>query len=62
MIVAGKIKREGGVGENVYSVIKKGGETSNSKRRNVGMANMHKKYRKQDRDPGWLDHDRWVMQ
>ena len=23
---------------------------------NIGIANMHKKYRRQDRDPGWLDH------
>ena len=21
-----------------------------------GIANMHKKYRRQDRDPGWLGH------
>ena len=41
---------------------KKGGETSKSKnsanlkRGNIGIANMHKKYRKQDRDPGWLGH------
>ena len=34
---------------------KKGGETSKSKRGNMGIANMHKKYRRQDRDPGWLD-------
>ena len=23
---------------------------------NIGIANMHKKYRRQDRDPGWLCH------
>ena len=37
---------------------KKGGESSKSKilkRGNIGIANMHKKYRRQDRDPGWLD-------
>ena len=22
----------------------------------IGIANMHKKYRRQDRDPGWLGH------
>ena len=22
-----------------------------------GIANMHKKYRRQDRDPGWLSHN-----
>ena len=35
---------------------KKGGDTSKSilKRGNIGIANMHKKYRRQDRDPGWL--------
>ena len=26
------------------------------KRRNIGIANMHKKYRRQDRDPGSLCH------
>ena len=41
---------------------KKGGETSKSKilrilkKGNIGIANMHKKYRRQDRDPGWLGH------
>ena len=24
------------------------------KKGNIGIANMHKKYRRQDRDPGWL--------
>ena len=39
---------------------KKGGKTSKSrnswnlKRGNIGIANMHKKYRRQDRDPEWL--------
>ena len=36
---------------------KKGGETSKSKilkKGNIRIANMHKKYRRQDRDPGWL--------
>ena len=39
---------------------KKGGKTSKSKilrnfkKGNIGIANMHKKYRRQDRDPGWL--------
>ena len=36
---------------------KKGGETSNQldlKRGNIGIANMYKRYRKQDRNPGWL--------
>ena len=31
-------------------------KSSNLKRRNIGIANLHKKYRRQDRDPGWLDH------
>ena len=31
-------------------------KSTNLKRRNIGIANMHKKYRRQDRDPGWLDH------
>ena len=38
---------------------KRGGETSkssNSKGGNIRIANMHKKYRRQDRDPGWLGH------
>ena len=39
---------------------KEGGETSTSKkfskRRNIGIAYMHEKYRRQDRDPGWLGH------
>ena len=41
---------------------KKGCETSKSKilrilkKRNIGIANMHKKYRRQDRDPGWLGY------
>ena len=41
---------------------KKGGETSKSKilrilkKGNIGITNMHKKYRRQDRDPGWLGH------
>ena len=26
------------------------------KKGNIGIANMHKKYRRQDRDPGWLGH------
>ena len=30
--------------------------SSNLERRNIGIANMHKKYWRQDRDPGWLDH------
>ena len=43
---------------NCLNETKKGGETSKSnlKRRNIGIANMHKKYRRQDRDPGWMDH------
>ena len=24
------------------------------KKGNIGIANMHKKYRRQDRDPGWF--------
>ena len=38
---------------------KKGGETSKStnfKKGNIGIANVHNKYRRQDRDPGWLGH------
>ena len=41
---------------------KKGGATSKSKilrilkKGNIGITNMNKKYRRQDRDPGWLDH------
>ena len=43
---------------NCLNETKKGGKTSKSnlKRRNIGIANMRKKYRRQDRDPGWLDH------
>ena len=36
---------------------KKGGETSKSKILQIlGIANMHKKYGGQDRDPGWLGY------
>ena len=58
-------KKERGRGRGAYTLYiiyatslnetKKGGETSKSKM-NIGMANMHKKYRRQDRDPGWLGH------
>ena len=40
----------------------KGGETSKLKIRrilnkgNMGITNMHKKYRRKDRDPRWLGH------
>ena len=26
------------------------------KKGNIGITNMHKKHRRQDRDPGWLGH------
>ena len=35
---------------------KKGGERSKSYN-NIGIANMQKMYRRQDRDPGWLGHN-----
>ena len=37
----------------MYKKIK---NTLHLKRRNIGIANMHKKYTRQDRDPGLLDH------
>ena len=46
----------------VYSEIKDVNVTSKAKilrilkKGNIGIANMHKKYRRQDRDPGWLGH------
>ena len=36
--------------------IKKEARQVNLKRGNIGIANTHKKYRRQDRDPGWLGH------
>ena len=30
--------------------------STNLKRGNMGSANMHKKYSRQDRDPAWLSH------
>ena len=40
----------------VSMTLKKGGKTSKSikKRGNIRITNMHKKYGRQDRDPGWL--------
>ena len=48
-------------GSDIYTQVgtglnetKKGGEAKN--KGNIGLANMHKKYRRQYRDPGWLGH------
>ena len=49
---------------HIYSgcyLSEKGGETSKSKilkfkKGNIGIVNMHKKYRRQDRDPEWPSH------
>ena len=50
-------------GSGIYTQVatglntKKGGETSKSKKGEYrDITNMHKKYRRQDRDPGWLGH------
>ena len=45
-----------GIYTQVATGLKKGGKTSKLKKENIGIANMHKKYRRQDRDPGWLGH------